>query len=289
MAEVDLAALADAGSFVSHEHQAHLADVVRIGEWRVDAATSSLVFTDGDGVERRVRAHFVGTSSPADGTWLWGWENINGFPHAFVKQAEQVRALGERYGIAEFTAARLPLDDELPGTLLRAVKTVTGVTAHFSAPTGNGETRAWLLLDDPSLALPPPTVSRTVGVVTSALSGSGPLDHRRALTAWSSQRGVGESTPEPDIVQLTLSDGTLQVRFDTANRVSGMGRRLRSVPSPPADSEVASAPPPPAPHGPPGPPGATVEEQRAALAAEPSAPTLSARRRGIVDRLLGRP
>lgn len=288
MADVDLAALADAGSFVSHEHQAHLADAVKIGRWRIDAATSALVFTDGGGAERRVRAHFVGTSSPADGTWLWGWENINGFPSAFVKQAEKVRALGERYGIAEFTSARLPLDDELPGVLVRAVTAVTGVTAHFSAPTGNGETLAWLLLDDPSLALPPPTVSRTVGVVTSALSGSGPVDHRRALTAWSSQRGVGESAPGPDIVELTLSDGTLQVRFDAANRVSGMGRRLRSVPKR-TPSPAPQAPPAPPQVVAPEPPTPTLAEERAALAAEPQAPSRPARRRGLVERLLGRP
>lgn len=230
MPEVDLAALADAGAFVSHEHQAHLAEVVRIVDWRIDATGSALEFTDAAGSERSVRAHFLGTSSPDDGTWLWAWQNINGFPGAFVKQSERVRALGQRYAIPEFTSAALPLDEALPATLLRAVKAVTGITAHFSAPTGTGGTRAWVLLDDPSLALPPPTVARAVAVVTSALASGGPSDHRRALTAWTRQRGVQCTEAGDDVAELALTDGSLRVRFDGAGRITGLGKRPRTVP-----------------------------------------------------------
>lgn len=233
MPEVDLATLADAGAFVSHEHQAHLADVVRIGAWRVDPAAATFVFTGGDGEEHRVGAHLIGTSSPEDGTWLWGWQNVNGFPHAFVRQSERVRGLGERYGIAELATATLPLTDGLPESLLHAVKAVTGMTAHYSAPTGNGGTRAWLLLDDPSLALPAATVARAVGVVTSALAEGDATDHRRALTAWTEQRGVGLTHVADDVDELALTDGTLQVRFDGSGRIAGLGRRLRGAPAAP--------------------------------------------------------
>lgn len=268
MAQVDLATLADAGAFVSHEHQSHLAETVRMDDWRIDAAASAFEFTDGDGQRRRVRAHFLGTSSPDDGTWLWGWDNINGFPRAFIKQSERVKALGERYAIPEFTAASLPLDDALAPALLKAVKAVTGITAHFSAPTGNGGTRAWLLLDDPSLALPPATVARAVAVVTSALAGGAGVDHLRALTAWSEQRGVGLTHLGDGVEQLTLTDGSLQVRFDAAGRIAGLGRKQRADPAAPEplqiDEDTAPAEPAPA---------ETVEEP------EP--------RRGFLQRLLG--
>jgi hypothetical protein len=280
MPEVDLVTLADAGAFVSHEHQAHLADVVRIGDWHLDAATSSFVFTGPDGATRRVRAHLVGSSSPEDGTWLWGWENVNGFPAAFVRQSERVRALGERYGIAEFTTASLPLDDRLPQSLVDAVKAVTGVTAHYSAPTGNGGTRAWLLLDDPSLALPAPTVARAVGVVTTALAEGGAVDHRRALTAWAEQRGVGLEQVEPDVAQLTLADGSLQVRFDEAGRIAGLGRRLRTAVTPPRE-------PMPEPEAPVAPP---AQEEAAPSVPEPEPVAVPGPppRRGLLQRLLGR-
>lgn len=286
MPEVDLATLADAGAFVSHEHQAHLADVVRIGAWEVDAAAATFVFAGADGERHRVRAHLVGTSSPEDGTWLWAWENVNGFPHAFVRQSERVRALGERYGIPEFTTASLPLDDRLPSLLVDAVKAVTGVTAHYSAPTGNGGTRAWLLLDDPSLALPAPTVARAVGVVTTALADGSAVDHRRALTAWAEQRGVGLEQLDDDLAQLTLSDGSLQVRFDDAGRIAGLGRRLRTAPAPapapesPVAQEEAPAAALPEPETQPEP----ETEPEPGTEPVPTTPP----RRGLLHRLLGR-
>lgn len=283
MPEVDLTTLADAGAFVSHEHRSHLDDAVRIGAWRIDAAASAFVFTDGEGRERTVRAHLIGTSSPEDGTWLWAWRNINGFPPAFVKQSERVRALGERYGIAAFTTDTLPLDDALPTTLLNAVKAVTGVTADFSAPTGNGGTRAWLLLDDPSLALPAPTAARAVAVVTSALAGGGVTDHRRALTAWSEQRGVRLTRIDDEVAELALTDGSLQVRFDADGRIAGLGRRLRPAPRPQ-----------PAPE--PGPSPLPIEVAAEAEVADPAAGSATAPietpseppRRGLLQRLLGR-
>jgi hypothetical protein len=208
---------------------------------------------------------------------------VNGFPHAFVRQSERVRALGDRYAIPEFTTATLPLDDRLPQTLVDAVKAVTGVTAHYSAPTGNGGTRAWLLLDDPSLALPAPTVARAVAVVTTALADGSAVDHRRALTAWAEQRAVGLEQLEPDLAQLTLSDGSLQVRFDDADRIAGLGRRLRTatvprarepepepVPEAPAVQPVEDEPSPP-----------IQDPDRVSAAGPPP-------RRGLLQRLLGR-
>ena len=277
MPEVDLVTLADAGAFVSHEHQSHLADSVPMHDWRIDAARSAFVYTDGTGAERAVGAHFIGTSSPDEGTWLWGWDNINGFPEPFVKQAERVRRLGERYAIREFTHAVLPLTDDLAPALVRAVKAVTGVTAHFSAPTGNGSTRAWLLLDDPALALPRPTVARAVGVVTSALAGTGTVDHRRALAAWAQQRGATLTEAGEDVVELTLDDGSLQVRFDAGGRIAGLGRRLRATPRPPEPEPepepVAVAEEVPEPLPPP------LQEAPEALEPAP--------RRGLLQRLLG--
>ena len=279
MPEVDLVTLADAGAFVSHEHQSHLAEAVRMSDWSIDAARSLFRYRDGDGAAHEVRAHFIGTSSPDDGTWLWGWDNINGFPPAFVKQSERVRALGERYVITEFTHRTLPLTDDLAPTILRAVKAVTGVTAHFSAPTGNGATRAWLLLDDPVLALPRPTVVRAVAVLTSALAGGGPIDHRRALTAWAEQRGARLTGAGEEVVELTLDDGSLQVRFDPSGRIAGLGKRLHAAPPPTA--EAAPEPAPVAEEEP-----VPVDEALPAPrpeATDPGPPP----RRGLLQRLLG--
>lgn len=284
MPAVDLATLADAGAFVSREHQAHLADALGIRRWRVDTAASRFVFAGADGVERSVRAHLIGTSSPEHGTWLWGWENPTGFPAPFVRRSERVRALGERYTIPEFTTASLPLEDGLAERLVDAVKAVTGVTAHHATAIGNGDTRAWLLLDDASLALPAPTVARAVGVVTSALAGGGASDHHRALTAWAEQRGVGITAVGEGVEELTLADGSLQVRFDASGHIAGLGRRLRTASRPPVPNPAAATPT-----------AAPTAVQEEAAVAEPAVPAPAAvatdapaPRRGLLQRLLGR-
>lgn len=265
--DVDLAALADAGAFVSHEHQDLIAARFGAGRPVVDPATGTVRFTDRDGGERRVRAHFIGTSSPTDGTWLWGWENINAFPDAFVRQARRMRAFGERHGIAELTTATLPLEPDLPVRLLRAVKTVTGVTAHLSSPTGIDDTRAWVLLDDPEFGLPEPTAVHAAGVITTALAGVPIADHRRALTAWAAQRDV--PTEDRDgVVVIRLTDGVLRVRIDGDGRIGGVTTRLGPDADAPAD-----------------PPAAVEVPSAAPAAATRAAPP---RRRSMLDRLLGR-
>lgn len=273
MTAVDLAALADAGDLASREHRTHLEEVVGIDDWDLDTTAAHLGFTDASGRRHDVRAHFVGSASPQDGTWLWAWENVNGFPAPFVRQARRVRELGEREGIPQLATATLPLTPALPVRLLGAVAALTGLTAAHPVPTGNGDAEAWLLLDDAELALPAPTVASTLGLLTAALADdAGPVDHRRALTGWTRLRDVDAVPVSDDVVELALTDGPLQVRFDAARRIAGLGGRLvpRTEPSP--EPQAPPAPPPAHPAAP----------QRPSPAAPP-------RRRGLLDRLLGRP
>ena len=270
MPDVDLTALADAGALVSQEHQEHLAGAFTMRDLAVDPAGSSVSFTDAEGVRTVWRAHFLGSASPEDGTWLWGWQNINDFPDAFVQQAKRIRTFGEKHDVAEFASAQLVLTDELPGRLVRAVKALTGLTAHVVAPTGSGGTRAWLLVDDPALRLPPPAVARTVGVVMSGLAGGAVTDHRRALTAWAEQRGAVVEPGEAGAARVHVSDGTVRVRFDDDDRITGISTGRGD-------------------EGPPDPSPEALLEPDAPEAASPAAPEPQPEpRRGWLGRLLGR-
>ncbi|MFD1722852.1 DUF6882 domain-containing protein [Amnibacterium endophyticum] len=276
MPDLDLTALADAGAFVSQEHQEHLAGTFGMRTLSVDPAAGRVAFTDAAGARTVWRAHLLGTASPEDGTWLWAHENVNGFPDAFVQQSRRVRAFGRKHGVEQLAVPRLELDDELPGRLVRAVKALTGLTAHVTAPIGTGSTKAWLLVEDDALRLPPPTVARTVGVVMSGIAGTGVADHRRALTAWAEQRGAVVE-PGEGVARVHVSDGTVRVRFDDADRIvgisTGRGSDERAVPGadpapvPPTDTERPGSEP----------------EAPAESPAEEAAP-----RRGWLARLLGR-
>lgn len=63
---------------------------------------------------------FLGSEAADDGTWMWGWNNINGFPASLL---EGVRAIGQQWGLEELTTATFPLSEDVAGRHLATVST----------------------------------------------------------------------------------------------------------------------------------------------------------------------
>src|SRR6478735_6445211 len=211
--------LVDDAAFLSHEHQLHLTDLHGDDAWNVDLATGTFVFTAGSGETTECRVQFLGTSAPGPGSWMWGWHNVNGFPDDVLRAAEGTRATG----LAEATTAELSLDDELPHRLTLAAKASSGSYTHYSAPVGGG-TRAWLLVEHPSLDLPRPAVPRVVRTLSEGLLSVTVVDHRRAVLAYAAARGL-DVQGEDGAVRLVLPDGVVTVAFDAAGRIAGIQAR----------------------------------------------------------------
>lgn len=38
---------------------------------------------------------FIGSEAASSNTWLWGWENINGFPEKIMQTAIRTKEIGE--------------------------------------------------------------------------------------------------------------------------------------------------------------------------------------------------
>src|SRR5690606_9687845 len=130
------------------------------------------------------------------------WNNVNGFPGDVLRAAEKTRETG----LHEATEVELPLTDDLPYRLALAAKAVTGSWTHYSAPVGGG-TRARFLLDADHLALPAPSVPRVVRVLSEGLLSVTVVDHRRAVVAYATARGL-ETTDDGGALTLTLPDGS---------------------------------------------------------------------------------
>jgi hypothetical protein len=218
-----LARLVDASAILSAEQQAHIAALHGEDHWAVDPGGAAVILTAPDGTTTTCRAHFLGTSAPGPGTWLWGWRNINGFPEEFVALAGRVRAAAEAQAVSELTTAELPLTDALPRRLTIAAKTLTRLPMHYSGPIGGGS-RAWLLIEHPDLELPPPTARRTADAILAAIDTVEIADHAEAVASWARQRGVALTTDEPDgqRLRLALTDGDVLVTFDARHRISGV-------------------------------------------------------------------
>jgi hypothetical protein len=240
-----LARLVDTSAILSAEQQAHIAALHGDDHWAVDIAAASVVLTAPDGRTLSCRAHFLGTSAPGPGTWLWGWQNINRFPAEFVALAERIRAAGEEQGVPELTTAELPLTDALPRRLTIAAKTVTGLPMHYSGPIGGGS-RAWLLVEHPDLELPPPTARRAADAILAAIDTVEIADHAEAIASWASRRGVPltEDPAGEPLVRLALPDGDVLVTFDERHRVSQVEERTALGPHASAAARTEPAPEP---------------------------------------------
>ncbi len=259
--------LVDDAAFLSHEHQLHLTDLHGDDAWAADLTTGVFTFTAPDGGTATCRLQFLGTAAPGPGTWMWAWQNVNGFPDAVLTAAESTR----RTGLREAAEPELPLADDLAHRLALAAKAVTGSFAHYSAPVGGG-TRAWFLLDDADLALPAPSVPRVVRTLSEGLLSVTVVDHRRAVASYASARSLPAVEDGTGAVVLDVPDGTVTVRFDERGRIAGISASSGRTAAPEAAAPLAAEPEAAASE-----PEAAASEPAAAdpAASEPTAPALT--------------
>lgn len=218
----------DDGAFVSVERQRRLADLLGEGgeyadRWDVDLDAGTLTFT-GRGGTLVTPAHLVGTAAPGPGSWMWAWNNVNGFSDAVVARAGAVRDFGARFGIKELASAEVPLRGEPRQDAVEyavAAGLVNGGLPHYTAEVGGGTVVAFVV-DEPRAALGAPSVATAASVVAEALANGAALDHRRALEAYGELRGFGVPEQTDDLVVLEAADGRLTARFDAEGRITGL-------------------------------------------------------------------
>ncbi|WP_251150450.1 DUF6882 domain-containing protein [Cellulosimicrobium sp. Marseille-Q4280] len=236
--------LVDDAAFLSHEHELHLADLYGDDSWDADLSTGTFTFTSATGVATGCRLQFLGTSAPGPGTWMWAWHNVNDFPDEVLVAAEKTRGAG----LPETTTAEFSLSEELPHRLTLAAKTTTGSFAHYSAPVGGG-TRAWFLLEHPTLELPSPSVPRVVRTLSEGLLAVTVVDHRRAVLAYAHGRGLEVEPGDDGAVVLVVPGGAVTVAFDDSARITQIQATARPAAEPvdagPADAGPADGDPAP--------------------------------------------
>ncbi|WP_235352629.1 DUF6882 domain-containing protein [Brevibacterium sp. UCMA 11752] len=254
--------------FFSTEMQTHFGALIADAEWEVDFTSDPhLTFTSSEGTVLRGRPHLLGSESNGQSTWLWGWENINEFPEPVVSLAHDVRKFGAAEDVAELITEELPLDEELALRLTLAAKEITGKWAHYPAAAGAGTT-VWLLVDAPELTLPEPQVKTTVRALMQGLTQTTVTDHRAALVAYVSKRGIPTAELPEGALRLLFADGSADLSFDEERRISNceMGAPLEgeaaqqyaqatgasltdqeSVGTPAAEAAAQPAPPAPSP------------------------------------------
>ncbi len=90
--------------------------VVKGQDWNVNFSEGVILFGD-----RKYPLQFIGSESASSNTWLWGWENINGFSDKIIQIALHTKEVGERWKLEPLTTAEFTLDDTFNGHNLSIV------------------------------------------------------------------------------------------------------------------------------------------------------------------------
>ena len=106
---------------------------------------------------------------------------------------------------------------------------LAGGFAYYPATAAPGTT-AYLLLDHPSLALPPVELSRVLNVLTAVAASAQVADWRHALQAYARQRSL-ETRPAEHGVELVHPDGqgSIRVDLDQQGRVANIAGHLQPI------------------------------------------------------------
>ena len=68
--------------------------VVKNRDWNVDFDKGIIAFGNDE-----YPLQFLGSEANSSNTWLWAWENINGFDDKIISLAREIKAKGEKLNI----------------------------------------------------------------------------------------------------------------------------------------------------------------------------------------------
>ena len=90
--------------------------VVKNRNWNVDFDKGIIAFGDDE-----YPLQFLGSEANFSNTWLWAWENINGFDEKIISLAKNIKEKGEKLNLEPLTNAEIHITDELNGHNLSIV------------------------------------------------------------------------------------------------------------------------------------------------------------------------
>ena len=109
--------------------------VVKKRGWNVDFGAGTLSFGNDS-----YPVQFLGSESSYSNTWMWGWNNINGFDEKLLTLAKETKKTGEAWNLEPLTVDTFDLDDTFNGHSLSIV--ACGISkehyCYYRGPHDNG-------------------------------------------------------------------------------------------------------------------------------------------------------
>ena len=190
--------------------------LVEGSNWQVDFDSGKIYF---DGCEFDMQ--FIGSESFSSNTWLWGYENINGFDERLLKLANKAREFGEKFGLSAFSTPRFDLDENFNGHTISMVLCAAFDEQNYYRIEYDGGAayvafRSDVVFEEPVLS------NELLGVVNEYLS-TYELDHKIFIKGLLLSCDMKFSESPNEIVSDKYE---LSFKFDELNRLINISSKL---------------------------------------------------------------
>lgn len=190
--------------------------LVEGSNWQVDFDSGKIYFD-----EREFDMQFIGSESFSSNTWLWGYENINGFDERLLELANKAREFGEKFGLSAFSTPRFELDENFNGHTISMVLCAAFDEQNYYRIEYEGGAayvafRSDVVFEEPVLA------NKLLGAVNECLS-TYELDHKIFIKGLLLSCDMKFSESPNEIVSDKYE---LSFKFDELNRLINISSKL---------------------------------------------------------------
>lgn len=192
--------------------------VVETSKWQADFESGKIYFD-----EKEFDMQFIGSESFSSNTWLWGYENVNGFDERLLELANRAREFGEKFGLDVFSTAQFELDEEINGHTISLVACVAlgDELSYYKIDYDGGAAyvafRAEAIFKEPVLA------NEVISVVNECISAY-ELDHKLFIKGFLLGCGVKFDEKPNEIVAKFHNEASFT--FDELNRLTSVSAKL---------------------------------------------------------------
>lgn len=190
--------------------------LVEGSNWQVDFDSGKIYFD-----EHEFDMQFIGSESFSSNTWLWGYENINGFDERLLELANKAREFGEKFGLSAFSTPQFELDENFNGHTISIVLCTTFDEQNYYRIEYEGGAayvafRSDVVFEEPVLA------NELLSVVNECLS-TYELDHKIFIKGLLLSCDMKFSESPNEIV---ANKNELSFKFDELNRLINISSKL---------------------------------------------------------------
>ncbi|WP_107785251.1 DUF6882 domain-containing protein [Campylobacter concisus] len=190
--------------------------MVEGSNWQVDFDSGKIYFD-----EHEFDMQFIGSESFSSNTWLWGYENINGFDERLLGLANKAREFGEKFGLSAFSTPQFELDENFNGHTISMILCIAFDEQNYYRIEYDGGA-AYVAFRSDAVFEEPVLANELLSVVNECLS-TYELDHKIFVKGLLLSCDMKFSESPNEIVSDKYE---LSFKFDELNRLINISSKL---------------------------------------------------------------